>query len=82
MLQSSKVHVEQPLSLCSRAHGPQLMKSASLEPVLSNKRSHCNEKPKLCKGREALHRSNQRKASVATKTQHSLKKHKIRILKN
>ena len=82
MLQSNKVHAEQLLSLRSRAHGPQLMKSASLGPVLSNKRGHCNEKPKLCKGRVALHRSNQRKARVATKMQHSLKKHKIRILKN
>ena len=27
------------------AHMPQLLKSARLEPVLHNKRSHCNEKP-------------------------------------
>ena len=52
MLQSNRVRAEQLLTLCSRAHGPQLMKSASLESVLSNKRSHCNEKPKLCKEEE------------------------------
>ena len=27
------------------AHMPQLLKPACLEPVLRNKRSHCNEKP-------------------------------------
>ena len=27
------------------AHVPQLLKPARLEPVLRNKRSHCNEKP-------------------------------------
>ena len=27
------------------AHVPQLQKPARLEPVLHNKRSHCNEKP-------------------------------------
>jgi len=30
--------------LCSRVREPQLLKSEALEPVLSNKRSHCNEK--------------------------------------
>ena len=30
------------------AHVPQLLKSAHLEPVLRNKRSHCNEKPAHC----------------------------------
>ena len=39
------VRVPQLLSLCSRARKPQLLKPAWLEPVLCNKRSHCNEKP-------------------------------------
>ena len=34
-----------PASHNSRAHVPQLLKPARLEPVLRNKRSHCNEKP-------------------------------------
>ena len=37
--------VPQLLSLRSRAHEPQLLKPARLEPVLCNKRSHRNEKP-------------------------------------
>ena len=37
--------VPQLLSLRSRAHEPQLLKPACLEPVLCNKRSHRNEKP-------------------------------------
>ena len=28
-----------------KAQGPQLLKPMRLEPVLRNKRSHCNEKP-------------------------------------
>ena len=31
--------------LRSRAHEPQLLKPARLEPMLRNKRSHCSEKP-------------------------------------
>ena len=42
---SNYAHVPQLLSLCSRALEPQLLKPARLEPVLRNKRSHCNEKP-------------------------------------
>ena len=42
---SNKAHAPQLLSLHSRAHEPQLLKPACLEPVLGNKRSHCNEKP-------------------------------------
>ena len=30
------------------AHVPQLLKPVHLEPVLHNKRSHCNEKPVCC----------------------------------
>ena len=31
-----------------QAHAPQLLKPTCLEPVLCNKRSHCNEKPMHC----------------------------------
>ena len=44
MPQSNKAHAPLILSLCSRAHEPQLLKPACLEPVLCNKRSHHNEK--------------------------------------
>ena len=55
------------------AHVPQLLKPARLEPVLCNKRSHCDEKPAhhneewppLAATRESLH--------SATKTQRSQK---------
>ena len=42
---SNSARAPQLLSLCSRAHEPQLLKPACLEPVLCNKRSHHNEKP-------------------------------------
>ena len=42
--QRNQVHVPQLLSLCSRAQEPQLLSPHALEPVLYNKRSHCNEK--------------------------------------
>ena len=45
MPQSNSVREPQLLSLSSRAHKPQLLKPAHLEPVLSNNRSHLNEKP-------------------------------------
>ena len=35
----------EPVSHNYWAHMPQLLKSVCLEPVLCNKRSHCNEKP-------------------------------------
>ena len=35
----------EPVSHNYWAHAPQLLKPVSLEPVLCNKRSHCNEKP-------------------------------------
>ena len=44
MPRSNKACVPQLLSLCSRDHVPQLLKPTCLEPVLRNKRSHCNEK--------------------------------------
>ena len=42
---SNETRAPQLLSLRSRARKPQLLKPACLEPVLLNKRSHCNEKP-------------------------------------
>ena len=45
MSRSNETHEPQLLSLCSRAHEPQLLKPVRLEPVLRNKRSHCNKKP-------------------------------------
>ena len=49
---TNEAHAPQPLSLHSRAREPQLlslhattMKPVHLEPMLHNKRSHCNEKP-------------------------------------
>ena len=45
MPQSNVARAPQLLSLRSRAREPQLLKPARLEPVLRNKRSHCNEKP-------------------------------------
>ena len=51
MPQSNSARVPQLLSLCSRAHEPQLLscvpqllKPVCLEPVFHSKRSHCNEK--------------------------------------
>ena len=44
--QNNKAGAPQLLSLCSGDQEPQLLKSVHLEPVLYNKRSHCNEKPK------------------------------------
>ena len=35
----------EPVSHNYWAHVPQLLKPVCLEPVLCNKRSHCNEKP-------------------------------------
>ena len=45
MPRSNWARAPQLQSLRSRAHVPQLLKPACLEPVLHNKRSHRNEKP-------------------------------------
>ena len=45
MPRSNSARVPQLLSLRSRAREPQLLKPEGLEPMLRNKRSHCNEKP-------------------------------------
>ena len=39
----------------SKARVPQLLRPMRLEPVLCNKRSHCNEKPALCNWRKPAH---------------------------
>ena len=41
---SNSARVPQLLSQSARASEPQLLKPTRLEPVLRNKRSHCNEK--------------------------------------
>ena len=40
--------IVEPTSHNYWAHMPQLLKPVCLEPMLCNKRSHCNEKPALC----------------------------------
>ena len=46
------------LSLRTRSFVPQLLKPVCLEPVLSNKRSHRNEKPTHCNWRVFLSHRN------------------------
>ena len=57
----------------------QLLKPAHLEPVLCNKRSHCNEKPVHCNKEKLPLATTRESPRTATKTQHSqkLKKKKI-----
>ena len=45
MPSSNEARVPQLLSRCSRAWELQLLKPRKLEPMLGNRRSHCNEKP-------------------------------------
>ena len=74
MLQSNKAHVPQLLSLCSGAWEPQLLSPPALEPVLHNKRSHCDEKLiHHNKKVDPAHR-NWRKACAAMKIQQSKNK--------
>ena len=58
MPQSNEACAPQLLTLCSRAPEPQLLSpcattieasTPALEPMLCNKRSHCNEKPEHLK---------------------------------
>ena len=48
MPRRNEARAPQLLSLCSRAHEPQLLKPTRLEPMLCNKRSHRNEKLVHC----------------------------------
>ena len=55
------------------AHMPQLLKPACLEPVLCNKRSHCNEKPTHRNEEWPPLAATRESPRAATKTQHSQK---------
>ena len=69
----------QLLSLRSRAHKPKLLKPERLEPVLHNKRSHLDEKPRLHTTMKSSHplAVTRESSPTATKTQCSQKKKKI-----
>ena len=43
------------LSLCSKAREPRLLSPGALEPAVSNKRNHCNEKPIHCNSESSPH---------------------------
>ena len=68
---SNKARAPQLLSLCSRAHVLQLLKPVCLEPVLSNKRSHRNEKPAHCNEEWPQLATTRESPHTATKTQSS-----------
>ena len=48
----------------------QLLKPASLKPVLRSKRSHCNEKPMHCNEEQPRLATMRESLHIATKTQH------------
>ena len=52
---------------------PQLLKPARLEPVLRDKRSHCNEKPAHHNKEKPPLAATRESQRAATKTQHSQK---------
>ena len=71
MPQSNEAHAPQLVSLCSRAREPQVLRPAHLEPVLLNKRSHCNKKLAPL-SKEKLPVATTRESPLkATKTQHN-----------
>ena len=55
------------------AHAPQLLKPACLEPVLHNKRGHCNEKPAHCNKEQPPLAATRESPRATTKTQQSHK---------
>ena len=59
------------------AHAPQLLKPVHLEPVLRNKRSHCNEKPAHCNEEQPPVAATRESPHVATKTPTQPKINKI-----
>ena len=63
----------EPASRNYWAHVPQLLKPAHLEPVLCNKRSHCNEKPMHRNEEQPPLTSIRESPGAAMKTQHSQK---------
>ena len=62
------------------AHVPQLLKPVSLEPMLHNKRSHCNEKPMHRNKEQPPLAATRESPRAATKTQCSQKKKKKYII--
>ena len=52
---SNYAHMPLLLSLCSRALEQQLLSPCALEPVLHNKRSHCDKEPARCNKRKPTH---------------------------
>ena len=63
-----------PVSHNYWARMPQLLKPAHLEPVLRNKRSHCNEKPAHHNEEQPPLATTRESPRAATKTQRSLNK--------
>ena len=57
----------------ARARAPQPLKPVHLEPVLHNKRSHCNEKHARHKEEQPPLAATRESPRAATKTQRSLK---------
>ena len=57
------------------AHNAAATKPAHLEPMLGNKRSHCNEKPCTTMAGSPLLAATRESPCTATKTQHSHKKY-------
>ena len=76
MPRSNKTCVPQLLSLSSRARQPQLLKPTRLEPVLRNKRSHCNEKTAHHNEEQPQLTATRESPCAATKTQCVQKKKK------
>ena len=65
--------VLEPTSHNYRAHVPQLLKPVHLEPVLRNKRGHCNEKPAQRNEEQPPLAATRESPQAATKTQSSQK---------
>ena len=63
----------EPVSHNYWAHVPQLLKPVHLEPMLCNKRSHCNEKLAHLNKQQPPFATNRKSPGAATKTQHSQK---------
>ena len=76
MLESNSAHAPQLLSPWARTCTPQLQRSMCLEPVLCNKRSHCNKKPAHCNEEWPWLAATRESPHKAMKTQHSQNKQK------
>ena len=63
------------------AHVLQLLKPACLEPVLRNKRSHCNEKPTRHNEEQLPLAATRESPHAAMKTQRSQKRKKKEFIK-